>query len=250
MCGSEIHVSHASVGTPPSDSTQPWGAMRSRCVTPRTSFWFETTKDGVVGGTVDIGAKAVCTIGRSSSCDVVLEHPSISRQHAVLLHTSTGYMLFDLGSIHGTSLVKDSLAGPSQPTSTANASENDSQGAHAGTRPTRQRLPKHEQVPLCEGQHVVFGASRKVFTLRCASSVRSDEVAESPRGVMPLELPPRKKMGVLSPIACGRERASPGGSDLASSTGVDTRLSQLTVPVKRKRSVTFNFPSPSELHGL
>lgn len=245
-----------------------WATMHT--TPPPVPYWFETTKDGVVGGTVDIGAKAVCTIGRSSSCDVVLEHPSVSRQHAVLLHTCQGHVLFDLGSIHGTSLalpIPDTFDGLA-------ASHSDSPSTERGTvaaedictggclKHIRRRLPKHEQVPLREGQCIVFGASRKVFTLRCASSARGraavgtlaeEGAASAPpctlrweldSRVTPLALPPRKTMGVVSPMVC--RSSAPDGGDLtrnASGAGEDTSLPGLSVPVKRKRSVTFSFAS-------
>jgi len=240
-------------------------SINCETTTPLQQFWFETAKDGVVGGTVDIGAKAVCTIGRSSSCDVVLEHPSVSRQHAVLLHTCKGHVLFDLGSIHGTSFALplpdslDGIAGPSNHPTTERASPCASEDMCTAGRlqHIRRRLPKHEQVPLHEGQCLVFGASRKVFTLRCASSVQAattaaavSEESGSPciqqQGevvdvrVTPLELPPRRTMGVLSPMGpSGSSRHVPEGGNTRIGSAVDTGPPGSTVPVKRKRSVSF-----------
>lgn len=70
---------------------------------------------------------AVTVFGRLPHCDVVLEHPSISRQHAVLqcrpsdgaqagkpgqvlAPQEAGMYVFDLGSTHGTFLNKHRLA--------------------------------------------------------------------------------------------------------------------------------------------
>uniref|UniRef100_A0A8C9E0D1 Solute carrier family 4 member 1 adaptor protein n=1 Tax=Phocoena sinus TaxID=42100 RepID=A0A8C9E0D1_PHOSS len=58
-----------------------------------------------------------CLFGRLASCDVCLEHPSVSRYHAVLQHRVSGpeaqcdghgpgFYLYDLGSTHGTFLNK------------------------------------------------------------------------------------------------------------------------------------------------
>lgn len=42
------------------------------------------------------------TIGREESCDLYLNHPSISRKHAVIRATAVGYRLEDSGSTNGT----------------------------------------------------------------------------------------------------------------------------------------------------
>lgn len=52
-----------------------------------------------------IGPHQRVTFGRSPDCDVVLEHLSISRQHATLtVDGGGGVLLTDLGSAHGTKL--------------------------------------------------------------------------------------------------------------------------------------------------
>ena len=43
-------------------------------------------------------------IGRSSSCDIVLEDPSVSRRHARLIRRDWRWVLQDLGSTNGTHL--------------------------------------------------------------------------------------------------------------------------------------------------
>ena len=62
------------------------------------------TKDGEALPNVDVPAKATYTFGRNSTMsDVVLDHPSLSRQHAALAFDSSGQaFLVDLGSTHGT----------------------------------------------------------------------------------------------------------------------------------------------------
>lgn len=56
--------------------------------------------------TVDLPAPGqACTFGRMPSCDVPLEHPSISRAHAqITLEGGSRAMLTDLGSAHGTNI--------------------------------------------------------------------------------------------------------------------------------------------------
>ena len=51
-------------------------------------------------------ADASATIGRLSECDVVVDDPGASRQHATIRRTDSGFLLTDLGSTNGT-LVND-----------------------------------------------------------------------------------------------------------------------------------------------
>lgn len=71
-------------------------------------FTIDVLKEGSVVGTVKVeclqpGQRVV--FGRAADCEVVLEHPSSSRQHAQLSVDVTGTLvLADLGSAHGTSV--------------------------------------------------------------------------------------------------------------------------------------------------
>ncbi len=49
-----------------------------------------------------IGLKVRTTIGRGSECDLVLDEPEMSRQHACIESTGSGIFLRDLGSVNGT----------------------------------------------------------------------------------------------------------------------------------------------------
>ena len=49
-----------------------------------------------------IGLKVRTTIGRGSECDLVLDEPGMSRQHACIESTGSGIYLRDLGSANGT----------------------------------------------------------------------------------------------------------------------------------------------------
>jgi len=52
---------------------------------------YRVTKDGKALESVRIGTKANLTLGRKSElCDVVLEHHTISRRHAVIMHRGDG----------------------------------------------------------------------------------------------------------------------------------------------------------------
>uniref|UniRef100_A0A452RA79 Solute carrier family 4 member 1 adaptor protein n=1 Tax=Ursus americanus TaxID=9643 RepID=A0A452RA79_URSAM len=89
----------------------PWGG-------PATApYSLETLKGGTILGTRSLKGTSCCLFGRLSSCDVCLEHPSVSRYHAVLQHRASGleeesdghgpgFYLYDLGSTHGTFLNK------------------------------------------------------------------------------------------------------------------------------------------------
>ncbi|CAK6434958.1 unnamed protein product [Pipistrellus nathusii] len=88
----------------------PWGG-------PVTGpYSLETLKGGTILGTRSLTGTRRCLFGRLPSCDVCLEHPSVSRFHAVLQHGGgpdgqpdghgPGFYLYDLGSTHGTFLNK------------------------------------------------------------------------------------------------------------------------------------------------
>lgn len=89
----------------------PWGG-------PVTGpYSLETLKGGTILGTRSLKGARRCLFGRLPSCDVCLEHPSVSRFHAVLQPgggppdgppdgRGPGFYLYDLGSTHGTFLNK------------------------------------------------------------------------------------------------------------------------------------------------
>ncbi|XP_031211231.1 kanadaptin isoform X2 [Mastomys coucha] len=80
-------------------------------------YSLETLKGGTILGTRTLKDTSRCLFGRLASCDICLEHPSVSRYHAVLQHRGAdpsgdsdgheqGFYLYDLGSTHGTFLNK------------------------------------------------------------------------------------------------------------------------------------------------
>ena len=83
-----------------------WSAMPPQA----DNFHLEILKNGCIISTVDLKDKPFYVFGRLPLCDVVLEHPSISRYHALIQYRGetdgdqslSGFYLYDLGSTHGT----------------------------------------------------------------------------------------------------------------------------------------------------
>lgn len=87
-----------------------WGAICEE------KFAFEVIKNGSVIDNIDLTKKSFYVIGRLPSCDVPMEHPSLSRHHAVLQYSCgkseqypKGWYLFDLDSTHGTWINKNKV---------------------------------------------------------------------------------------------------------------------------------------------
>ncbi|GLD94237.1 hypothetical protein PINS_up002848 [Pythium insidiosum] len=78
-----------------------------RAATParsRRAARLEVIKDGETIEEVAIGRQACYLLGRNEDvCDYSMQHPSISRQHAVIVHRREGdAVVMDLGSAQGT----------------------------------------------------------------------------------------------------------------------------------------------------
>ena len=90
----------------------------SWCTTCPKDYVFEILKNGVIKGKLDMTEKPFFIFGRLEGCDVLLEHPSISRYHAVVVYRGAlekgskieeGFYVMDLGSTHGTVVNKIAL---------------------------------------------------------------------------------------------------------------------------------------------
>jgi WD40 repeat protein len=81
-------------------------------------------------------ANACTSFGRNSvTCDVALDHPSLSRRHALIAYTGQGTLcVVDLGSTHGTFL-------------------------------NAERIPPNQPLTLEFGDSLTFGASSRVYTV-------------------------------------------------------------------------------------
>lgn len=72
-------------------------------------YSFDVLKNGTLIENIELGKKPWIVFGRLPSCDVFMEHPSLSRHHAVVQYRDTaedgherGWYLYDLDSTHGT----------------------------------------------------------------------------------------------------------------------------------------------------
>ncbi|XP_073323063.1 kanadaptin isoform X2 [Pagrus major] len=101
---------------PPLPYTEPpWGGKA-----PDTPYALEILKNGTIVDTVPLTHSSYFVVGRLPVCDVSLEHPSISRYHAVIQYRrhagegesvgeETGFYIHDLGSTHGTVVNKNKI---------------------------------------------------------------------------------------------------------------------------------------------
>lgn len=88
-----------------------WGGLSQR------KYAFEIVKNGSVIDTYDLSTKSFHVFGRLINCDHCMEHPSLSRHHAVLQFCAVenerhpiGWYVYDLDSTHGTTVNKYKLA--------------------------------------------------------------------------------------------------------------------------------------------
>lgn len=100
---------------PPLPYTEPpWGGVA------RIPYALEILKNGVIVDSVPLTQQGYFVVGRLPLCDVSLEHPSISRYHAVLQYRGesgeageigeeTGFYVYDLSSTHGTLVNKNKI---------------------------------------------------------------------------------------------------------------------------------------------
>lgn len=86
---------------------------------PKTSgkmYEFEILKNGSIIERVNLMTQRFWVFGRLESCHIVMQHPTVSRHHAVLQYLGEGnefgepgFYLYDLDSTHGTFLNKNRL---------------------------------------------------------------------------------------------------------------------------------------------
>ncbi|XP_014878663.1 kanadaptin [Poecilia latipinna] len=169
----EVKAKAASVKAgnfPPLPYTEPpWGGPP-----PESPYALEILKNGTIVDTVTLTHRSYFVVGRLPVCDVSLEHPSISRYHAVIQyrgHTGEegcvgeerGFYVHDLGSTHGTVVNKN-------------------------------RIPPKTYIRLKVGHVLKFGGSTRLFILQ---GPESDEEEESELTVTELRERARKQRAEL-----------------------------------------------------
>lgn len=125
--------------------TEPsWGGP-----SPVSHYALEILKNGTIVDTVPLTHRSYFVVGRLPVCDVSLEHPSISRYHAVIQYRGQtgeegcvgeerGFYINDLGSTHGTVVNKN-------------------------------RIPPKTYIRLRVGHVLKFGGSTRLFILQVGS---------------------------------------------------------------------------------
>lgn len=89
-----------------------WGGVTEK------SYYFEVVKNGAMTDRVELTSKSYYVFGRLPSCDHSMDHPSLSRHHAIIQHCSRtnadvsdlGWYLYDLDSTHGTWINKTKVS--------------------------------------------------------------------------------------------------------------------------------------------
>ena len=83
---------------------------------PEDLYSLEVLKNGCIISNIDLTSKPFHVFGRLPNCDVSLEHPSVSRYHAVIQYKTSdssnsekGFYIYDLGSTHGTTVNKSRI---------------------------------------------------------------------------------------------------------------------------------------------
>ncbi|EOA16100.1 hypothetical protein CARUB_v10004232mg [Capsella rubella] len=77
---------------------------------PCHQFQLEVLKEGAIVDQLNVHKKGAYLFGRDGICDFALEHPSISRFHAVIQYKRSGAAyIYDLGSTHGTTVNKNKV---------------------------------------------------------------------------------------------------------------------------------------------
>ncbi|XP_059209674.1 kanadaptin [Centropristis striata] len=155
---------------PPIPYTEPpWGGKA-----PDIPYALEILKNGTIVDKVPLTEKGYFVVGRLPVCDVSLEHPSISRYHAVIQYRreagegesigeETGFYVHDLGSTHGTVVNKN-------------------------------KIPPKTYIRLRVGHVLKFGGSTRLFILQGPAS---DEEEESELTVTELREKARKQKAEL-----------------------------------------------------
>ena len=163
---------------------------------PSVPYSLEVLKGGSVAGCVEVVGGAFWTFGRHPSCDVVLEHPSCSRLHAVLqLRGDDGCaFVWDAGSTHGTAVNK---------------------------RPLKPRA----YAPLRVGDQIRFGLSTRTYVLQGPQHLMPEEGLSRAERLQLRQLEAaaaQAEDAALRAMALVKARAAAGGHTGGAPWGQDT----------------------------
>ncbi|KAG0026918.1 Kanadaptin [Podila clonocystis] len=112
---------------------------------PNQQFSFEVIKNGIVVNRIEAPEKEFMVVGRLPMCDLEMEHPSLSRYHAIVQFKSNGEcFIYDLNSSHGTKLNKT-------------------------------KIPPGVHVPLKPGDQLRFGESTRIYLFQTDQTVDQEE---------------------------------------------------------------------------
>ncbi|XP_038078519.1 kanadaptin-like [Patiria miniata] len=85
---------------------------------PQKEYFLDVLKGGAIISKIPLNDKSYHVFGRLETCDIPLEHPSLSRYHLVLQYRLTGdsehdpgFYLYDLGSTHSSWFNKQQMEG-------------------------------------------------------------------------------------------------------------------------------------------
>ncbi|KAF9985148.1 Kanadaptin [Mortierella antarctica] len=145
-------VSSQSIAPPPSRDSKPAGDAPplkyhkpAWSGYPNQQFFFEVIKNGVIVDRVMAPEKEFLVIGRLPLCDLEMEHPSLSRYHAIVQFKSNGEcFIYDLNSSHGTKLNKT-------------------------------KIPPQMHVALKPGDQLRFGESTRIYLFQTEQEVDQEE---------------------------------------------------------------------------
>jgi pSer/pThr/pTyr-binding forkhead associated (FHA) protein len=122
---------------------------------PPVEYTLEVLRDGSIIDYISLSNRSYTVFGRSPDSDVVLEHPTISRYHAIVQYKSefehgqpAGLYLYDCGSTHGTFINK-------------------------------KRLEPKVYVRIKIGYIIKFGQSTRLYLVQGDSSAEADQVNNS-----------------------------------------------------------------------
>ncbi|ERN19190.1 nuclear inhibitor of protein phosphatase 1 isoform X2 [Amborella trichopoda] len=174
-------------------------------------YYLEVMKDGEILDKISLDKRRHIFGRQYASCDFVLDHPSVSRQHAAVVpHKNGSIYVIDLGSVHGTFVANE-------------------------------RLTKDNPVELEAGQSLRFAASTRSYILRKNTAALFPTPSLATEFVPPSPPDPSDEDAVLAynTILNRHGAIKPGLSSKSSSTREDGEKVERSSKRLRKTRVAF-----------